>query len=142
MVRRSSQHRRRDPALNLLLDTATVILALNQPDLLSKTASQSLTDTSNRRTISCVTFWEISVKSSAGRLRLPVEMSGLAAHLEQHLVAEFIELSVEDVLHQSGLPKIHGDPFDRILICQALARDLVILTPDKTIRQYDVPSIW
>jgi PIN domain nuclease of toxin-antitoxin system len=128
--------------MELLLDTSTVLWAANESNRLSRTARRLLDDTANELIVSCVTIWEISVKWSAGKLRLPVEPERFSKDLETKLDVRFIGLSLEDVLHERSLPRIHKDPFDRILICQAISRDLIIVTPDRSIRQYSVPSIW
>jgi PIN domain nuclease of toxin-antitoxin system len=60
---------------------------------------------------------------------------------EMHAI-ETVPITEESVLHLSRLPKHHKDPFDRVLVCQAIASGMTILTPDELIRQYPVKTLW
>lgn len=88
--------------------------------------------------VSAVTAWEIAIKSGLGRIvaKAPVE-----AVLEDY---GFLELPVQ-IRHAdavAGLPRHHGDPFDRLLVAQALVEDLVIVSADKLLRKYKAPVVW
>jgi PIN domain nuclease of toxin-antitoxin system len=89
-----------------------------------------------------VSVWEISVKYALGKLPLPQPPEKfIPIQREKHMV-DPLGLDENSVLHLNRLPQLHKDPFDRMLICQAINHGLVILTPDELISQYPVASKW
>jgi len=89
-----------------------------------------------------VSVWEIVVKHALGRLPLPDSPAQFIAGMRALHAIEPLPLEEEAVLMLPKLPDIHRDPFDRMLVCQALAHGLSLLTPDSLIRQYPVPVVW
>jgi PIN domain nuclease of toxin-antitoxin system len=89
-----------------------------------------------------VTAWEITAKHHAGRLLLPEPAQEFITNGRAASGTISLRLREQDVFQLAKLPPIHRDPFDRMLICQAISRGLTILTPDSHIRQYPVPTIW
>ncbi|MCK4819843.1 type II toxin-antitoxin system VapC family toxin, partial [bacterium] len=89
-----------------------------------------------------VSTWEISIKHALGRLSLPEPPERfIPAQREQHGV-ETLPLEESATLHLTRLPQLHKDPFDRMLICQAIIHGMLIMTPDELISQYPVRSTW
>jgi PIN domain nuclease of toxin-antitoxin system len=84
----------------------------------------------------------IAVKNALGKLSLPSPVDFFIR--EQRLRHEIAELYLDEssVLHLPKLPSLHKDPFDRMLVCQAVNSDMLILTPDPLIRQYPAKVIW
>lgn len=100
-------------------------------------------DPSNEAFLSVVSAWEIAVKSALGNMPLPEPADSYVPNFrEKKELIEPLPLSEEMVLQVVRLPLIHRDPFDRLLICQAIAEGMAILTPDNRIRQYPVRTIW
>lgn len=99
-------------------------------------------DPSNGVFLSAVSVWEIVSKHRAGRLPLPEPPDRLVP-AERHLrgVAP-LSFDEESALQATRLPALHRDPFDRMLIAQAIALGLAIVTPDPAIGQYPVRVIW
>ncbi|CAK0744024.1 Type II toxin-antitoxin system VapC family toxin [Gammaproteobacteria bacterium] len=128
--------------MNLLLDTCTFLwIVRNRPEL-SETAKTLFQDENNRVFLSVVSVWEITVKNGLGRLPLADPPTiYIPRERERHNITS-LELAEQDVLELEHLPPIHQDPFDRMLICQARTRSLVLLTPDQAIRAYPVASVW
>lgn len=92
--------------------------------------------------LSAVSAWEIAVKHRLGRLPLgDVPVRYIPGEREKHGV-ESLPLLEADTLVLDKLPMLHGDPFDRMLICQAIANQMTILTPDPLITQYPVLTRW
>ena len=91
--------------------------------------------------ISIVTFWELAIKSSLGKMKLPVSVSSLMKDCTE---CEFKILPITDAHLDklSDLPWIHRDPFDRLLICQAQAEGLTLITADESIRKYELNMLW
>lgn len=99
-------------------------------------------DPANEVYLSPVSAWEITIKHLRGRLPLPEPPQRFVpAQRKAHGIGTF-PLDEEAVLHLSRLPAHHKDPFDRMLICQAIAHGLTILTPDPLITRYPVRTAW
>jgi PIN domain nuclease of toxin-antitoxin system len=128
--------------MGILLDTCAFLWVILGSQELSKRAGDLFTDPGNDLFLSSVSIWEISVKHGLGRLHLPEPPDRfLPRERERHLITP-LPLEETAVLHLHRLPKLHKDPFDRMLVCQAIDRGLVILTPDRLINQYPTRTAW
>jgi PIN domain nuclease of toxin-antitoxin system len=128
--------------VKILLDTATFLWAVTDARDLSKDARELFSDPENEIYLSSVSAWEISVKHALGKLPLPESpIKFVPAQRKEHGV-EALDLDEEAALHLNRLPVLHKDPFDRMLVCQAIVQGLVLLTPDKLITQYAVRTAW
>ena len=128
--------------MNLLLDTCTFLWLAAGSSQMSARARELAAEPGNRAYLSVVSAWEIAVKYHAGRLRLPDPPSVFISRCRTEDDLLSLPLDEESVLHVAKLPPVHNDPFDRMLICQALIHSLVILTPDEQIARYPVRTIW
>ena len=128
--------------MRLLLDTCTFLWMVSDEARLSETCRNILIDPANEAFLSTVSAWEICVKQGLGRLTLaePAERF-IPKYRTMHGISD-LPLDEPSVLQTTRLPAIHKDPFDRMLICQAIAHGLVILTPDPLITQYPVRTAW
>lgn len=128
--------------MKLLLDTCTFLwIAAGSPQL-SKPAAQLFRDPSNEVFLSAASAWEIAVKNSLGRLPLPAPPASYVAALRERHGISTLPISEEEALYLSRLPKLHRDPFDRMLACQAVVNGLTLLTPDPLLTQYPIHTIW
>lgn len=120
--------------MNLLLDTHAVLWWFADDPALSSEARRVIGDAANNVCVSPVTPWEIAIKSSAGKLKAPDNL------LEAIKVNRFRELPISLVHAEraGNLPPWHRDPFDRMLIAQALSEGLTLVTRDPIFEQYDV----
>ncbi len=116
-----------------LLDTNAVLFALSRPDHLSDEARTAIQTGPN--TISVVTYWEVLLKSMKGTLDVGDPRTWWRDAVEQ-LAASSLPLQADHVAGVSALPLIHKDPFDRILISQAIVEDLTFVSTDREIEQY------
>lgn len=128
--------------MRILLDTCTFLWLVTDEPALSDAARDAFTDIENEVYLSAVSTWEIAVKYALGRLSLPVPPAQYVPDQRTRHEIAFLPLHEEPTLSLKRLPRIHKDPFDRMLICQALVHDLVILTPDPLISQYTVGTMW
>jgi PIN domain nuclease of toxin-antitoxin system len=128
--------------VNVLLDTCTFLWIGNGSKRLSDEARNLFGDPSNDVWLSSASAWEIAVKSSLGRLPLPAPVDRFVPALRRELGIEALPVSEEAALMVASLPPLHRDPFDRILVGQALVEGLVILTPDPEIAAYPVRTRW
>ena len=128
--------------MKCLLDTCTFLWIVAGAKDLSPAASQIFVNPANEVFLSAVSVWELSVKHALGKLPLPCTIDRfIMEQREQHGIAA-LPLSEQAVLHLHKLPLLHRDPFDRMLICQAIEHDCVLLTPDPFIAQYPVRTRW
>lgn len=128
--------------MNVLVDTHALLWWLAGSTRLSQRAIAILADKTNRRLVSIAALWEIAIKMGKGKL----PSGGLTLHdiLAETTKQQFELRAVEpsDLVRMQGLPWLHGDPFDRILIAQALEDNIPLLTVDRAIAQYPLQTIW
>ena len=128
--------------MKCLLDTCTFLWIISGSNELSLRARALFVDPANDVLLSAVSVWELSVKHALGKLPLPGPIERfLVEQREQHGIVT-LPLDEQAVLHLHKLPALHRDPFDRMLICQAIEHDCVLLTPDPLIAQYPVRTQW
>lgn len=123
-----------------LLDTSTIIWALAEPERLSRSARKILESDSVLR-LSVASYWEVMIKAGKGQLVIgdPVGWWQIAS---KWLGAEVISIRTNHVSALHALPVHHRDPFDRLLIAQAIAEGFTLLSNDETIHRYPVPVHW
>lgn len=124
--------------MKLLLDTALLLWAAGLPERLSAAASKLLSDPRNQLLFSAASLWEIAIKNSLGRDDFRVEPRLLRRGL---LDNGYIELPItsQHAVSIDTLPALHKDPFDRLLLAQALCEGIVLLTTDTQLAQYQGP---
>ena len=128
--------------MKILLDTCTALwLAADAPEL-SERAKALFSARGNEVYLSAVSTWEISLKYALGKLPLPSTPDLFVPELRRLGRMESLPLIEEATLQLFRLPKLHRDPFDRMLICQAIAGGMTLLTPDDDIRRYPVSTAW
>lgn len=120
--------------MNLLLDTHVLLWWLADDDALTDVERVAIAHPDNVIFVSSVTAWEISIKASMGKLDAPENLA------EELSLNQFQELSVRipHGLIAGHLPRHHRDPFDRMLIAQAISEELTLVTHDQKFRNYDV----
>jgi PIN domain nuclease of toxin-antitoxin system len=125
--------------MNLLLDTQVLLWWLADDACLGESARDAIADPENAIWVSVASAWEIAIKVALGRLSLPEP----AAQSLQRALAKNdfspLPISLDHALAVAGLPRLHGDPFDRMLIVQAVAESLTIVTADAIFGRYGVP---
>jgi PIN domain nuclease of toxin-antitoxin system len=128
--------------MNVLLDTATFLWICTDPSKLSPVALTAYSDTGNRLFLSVASLWEIIVKNRLGKLPLPVPIEQMIEPLKTSGAVRILPLSESAVMRLKTLPDVHRDPFDRMLVCQAIDESLTILTPDGILKDYPVTTLW
>lgn len=128
--------------MKVLLDTHSFLWFIAGDVQLDSYARRLIEDLSNERYLSVASIWEITIKSSLGRLTVPMPPSTLIREHTWANAINLLRLKPEhfDVLH--GLPYHHKDPFDRILIAQAIEEEMVLITKDQAIGAYNVQIEW
>ena len=126
--------------MRVLLDTVAFLFAIADPDRLSRRARNMMGDPANQRELSVISLAEIAMKNAAGKLNLSREDTMDALRRLQVSVVPYTEAHALELMR---LPVHHRDPFDRMLIAQALAEDVSVMTCDKEFRNYKgLEVIW
>jgi PIN domain nuclease of toxin-antitoxin system len=128
--------------VRLLLDTCAFLWAISAPAELSDKARELFVDPGNEIFLSVVSCWEIALKHSLGRLPLPEPVSEFVPAQRQAHGIQTLPLDEECALHLARLPKLHGDPFDRMLASQSIVHGLALLSPDRQLARYPVRILW
>lgn len=128
--------------MKLLLDTCTFLWLIGDSPALSASARDLFRDPGNEVYLSAVAAWEIAVKYALGRLPLPAPPERFVPEQRRHHDIAPLPLDEESVLQAHRLPALHRDPFDRMLVCQAIVHGMAILTPDPLVASYPVRTIW
>ena len=125
--------------MRLLVDTHALIWLIERNSRLPKVVEDAVLDLYTDVFFSTASLWEMSIKRGAGKLRF------LDTDLERSLAAaEFIELPIlrSHAFAVSNLPTHHRDPFDRLLVAQAVVETLTLVTDDRQLSAYNVPILW
>lgn len=131
-----------DDSGGLLLDTCTFLWMVRTPSELSTAALEALIDPAVPVYLSVVSQWELTVKALAGRLPLPDDPATYGRQERQRHGVLPLALEEDALRHLPKLPDHHRDPFDRMLICQAIDNGLILVTPDPEIHRYPVRLLW
>ena len=125
--------------MRLLLDTHALLWSLARPDRLGSAAAAALRDPGNDVFVSAASTWEIAIKSALGKLDGDVGTIAAAGH-----DLGFVDLAVTipHTIRVRTLRPHHRDPFDRILVAQALEEGLTIVTHDPAFAAYAAPTLW
>lgn len=124
-----------------LLDTNALLYFLYDSEKLSKRASDIIYHNDEKICVSIVSMWEIAIKSSIGKVEIKSSISKIVQTCENEQF-EILPIKPFHLDEIGRLPAIHGDPFDRLIISQAISENLVIITKDGTIPMYNIKVLW
>lgn len=128
--------------MKLLLDTHTFIWFIEGNSKSSNKAKALIEASDNQRFLSVASLWEMTIKKSLGKLELGMDMQTLIdEHIYQNAI-EILPINTAAFFMLQDLPFHHKDPFDRLLISQGLADDLVLLSIDEHFASYPVKCLW
>jgi PIN domain nuclease of toxin-antitoxin system len=128
--------------MRLLLDTHALLWMAEGSDQLSEAAVRAILDGRNALMLSVASWWEIAVKMSLGRLKLQSNWAAALKREMRHNGVDWLPVLPEHCERLPHLPFHHRDPFDRLLIAQALCADLAIITVDPHFAAYGVTVVW
>jgi PIN domain nuclease of toxin-antitoxin system len=128
--------------VKLLLDTCAFLWLSGGGRALGPHAAAAFQSPDHEVYLSAASVWEIAIKHATGRLALPIAPSRLVPEERDRLGVAPLPIDEESVLHVSRLPALHRDPFDRLLVAQAIVHGLTILTPDPLLTQYPARTMW
>lgn len=127
--------------MSYLLDTQVWLWMRNEPEKLRNEARTLVENPRNRLHISAATAWEIATKASAGRLRLPVTAEDWLTDARRLADVTPLSITFAHAARAGMLPRLHRDPFDRMLVAQAQLEGLTIITADAQIATYDIDVV-
>lgn len=127
--------------MKLLLDTHVFIWMHGDPDRLSGRARKVLTDADTELRLSVVVAWELGIKVARERLTLPEPLDEYMMSRAHRARMSLLSIDLAHVLEAVTLPPHHADPFDRMLVAQARAEGLTLVTADPWIARYDVEIV-
>jgi len=127
--------------MNLLLDTHTLIWFLEGDVNLSTVAKEQIENPANTSFVSLATFWEIAIKVNINKLEMQIAIQDLKQLIWKNGM-EVLPITIEDTFFVSQLPFYHKDPFDRLLIAQAVNGNILLLSRDEAMQLYNVQTIW
>jgi len=126
--------------MRLLLDTSVLIHMVEFPERLSRRAASALRNLNNVLELSSVSITEIAIKAGSGKLAFSAVILREAM---DDLGIRILPFNAEHAFRMFGLPRHHGDPFDRQIIAQALCEKISIVTPDEKFRLYEgITVVW
>lgn len=127
--------------MNTLLDTHNFLWYLQDSKELSAKAAEIIEDSSDAIWLSIASLWEISIKVGLGKLSLQNSFTELEGVLQQ-LKIEVLPITFFDTERYLNLPLHHRDPFDRILVAQAMNHSLILISRDLAFDAYDIQRVW
>ena len=128
--------------MNLLLDTHTFLWFFDGNTRLSNKAKKAIENTENNKFISIASIWEVAIKLNIGKLNLEINLEDLKKEIARNNF-EILPLDFEHINGLSKLELIHRDPFDRIIISQAISEDYTIISKDSNFQLYsDLKLLW
>jgi PIN domain nuclease of toxin-antitoxin system len=128
--------------MKFLLDTNVFLWGLSEEYKLNLTAQEILTSSTSELYFSAVGSWEIAIKFALGSLPLPKGPSEYIPHALRAWALRALDITHEHALRAGELPAHHRDPFDRMLIAQALSEQMTLLTADRVFQKYRVDLIF
>lgn len=128
--------------MNILLDSHTLIWFSQNSPQLSSSAIKILEDRNNLLFLSLVSVWEIQIKVQLGKLNLDISLSEIVKDQTKINDVQILPMKLSHIWTLDTLPYYHKDPFDRLLISQAITENLIILGVDSVFDAYPVQKIW
>lgn len=128
--------------MRLLLDTHAFLWSLEDSDRLSAAARSAIQDRANEKRVSYATLWEITIKTALGKLELETPWEETLGGIERRAPGTLLNFTEDHLAVLLRLPQHHRDPFDRMLVAQALSENLTLVSNDAALDAYGVRRLW
>ena len=128
--------------MKVLIDTCTFLWFVADAPQLSANARAAIINPENEVYLSSISAWEISQKYARGKLSLPSRPETLIPEVRRNSGIASLPLIEDDAVAAEKLPPHHADPFDRMLIAQALMNGMILVSPDEAFHPYPVRLLW
>ena len=127
--------------MKYLIDTQILIWSIIDTNKLSKKVLQILKNPANEIDISAVSIWEIAIKTSIKKLILPFEIKNIVREISRMNIS-ILDINSLHLIKVADLPFHHKDPFDRLIISQAIIENISVISSDNNFKNYDIDLIW
>jgi PIN domain nuclease of toxin-antitoxin system len=124
-----------------LLDTHAFLWFVAGDKQLPVSARKIIKDIHESCFLSTASLWEITIKYQSNKLELGISLRELFDFIDRNQI-EIIPINYEHLLQLSKLPSHHNDPFDRLIIAQAISEELIVITRDKQFKNYKIKQLW
>ena len=128
--------------MRLLADTHVLLWAIDSPEKLSAAARSALLAGDNAVSVSTASLWEIAIKLSLGRIELDPDWFTRVEAGRVHIGARWLTVEAVHCRQVAVLPWRHRDPFDRLLVAQAMCEDMTLISRDRILTDYPAPVLW
>jgi PIN domain nuclease of toxin-antitoxin system len=128
--------------MRLLLDTHAFLWAVGEPRKISARAATALRTSANELHLSAASVWEMAIKRSLGKLETDMPLDDLVAQGREKIQLRLLDMTAAHAVSVEALPFHHKDPFDRLLIAQALWEGMTIVGADGRFDRYGVKRVW
>jgi len=128
--------------VNILLDTCTLIWLTQEPERLSAKSRTIIENSNNELIVSHVSVWEMLLKIQSGKFSFPVPLRKWLSDQQSVWDFRYLNIALEHLLRIEEIERHHSDPFDRLLVTQAIVENIGIVTPDSWIAKYPVQVLW
>ena len=128
--------------MNILLDTHVFLWLNFKPYKCSQAARALCEDPKNTIFLSIASIWEMQIKYQIGRLSLNISLQHLIESNQSAYHMQLLSIRKSHIFALQDLPAFHNDPFDRIIVSQAIQESFLLVTADKTMRKYAVNIFW
>ena len=128
--------------MRLLVDTHVLLWAIDSPEKLSAAARGALLAEDNAVSVSTASLWEIAIKLSLGRIALAPDWFAMIETGRVRIGARWLSVEASHCREVAVLPWHHRDPFDRLLVAQAMYEDMTLVSRDRVLADYPAPVLW
>jgi PIN domain nuclease of toxin-antitoxin system len=129
--------------MNVLLDTHAFIWLDTAPENLSQTALEFCQNQENQLYLSMASIWEMQIKYQLGKLNLRLSIEDMVITQQQDNDLKILDIDVKHIYQLNNLPLHHNDPFDRLILSQALTESISLISADTKFKHYDdITVIW
>ncbi len=128
--------------MKLLLDTHIFIWSFSKTKKLSSTAARELQNPANEVFVSVASIWEMQIKIKLGKMIFNDSLENIIIEQQQINRIQILPIILSHALHLENLPPHHKDPFDRLLISQAIVKNMTLVSADANFAKYQVNLLW
>ena len=128
--------------MRLLVDTHVLLWAVDSPEKLSAAARGALLAEDNAVSVSMASLWEVAIKLSLGRITLAPDWFAMIEAGRVRIGARWLSVEAVHCREAAVLPWHHRDPFDRLLVAQAMCEDMTLVSRDRVLADYPAPVLW
>ncbi len=128
--------------MRLLLDTNAILAVLGDARPLRANIELLLNDPGNEKVVSVVSFWEMTIKTSLGKLHTAQPPETVWRNFEQRFIATILPIHADHLRRLSVLPHHHRDPFDRLIVAQTFQEGCTLISSDGRLDAYGIERLW